>query len=86
MRLSFTERFRGAYRSLRPEIQAKVDKALRLLAEDPRHPSLHLKKIRGTEGIWEARVGLHHRITLQLNDDGYLLRNVGKHDEALSKP
>jgi hypothetical protein len=30
------------------------------LAADIRHPSLYAKRIRGREGIWEARVDVHH--------------------------
>lgn len=81
-----TERFAKAYRSLQPDIQIKVNKALHLLAANPRHPSLHLKKIEGTGGIWEARIDRQHRMTLDIGRDYYLLRNVGKHDETLDKP
>lgn len=81
-----TERFLKAYRSLQPSIRAKVDKALRLLASDPRHPSLQLKLMQGTDHIWEARVDLRHRMTLEIHDEYTLLRNVGKHDETLRRP
>ena len=86
MRFKRTERFAEAYRSLQQDIRLKVDKTLRLLAADPRHPSLHLKKIEGTAGIWEARVDRQHRMTLEIAEGYYLLRNVGKHDETLGKP
>lgn len=81
-----TERFAKAYRSLRPEVRLKADKALRLLAADPRHPSLRLKKIEGTPGIWEVRVDRQTRMTLEIGRGYYLLRNIGKHDETLEKP
>lgn len=86
MRFRRTERFAKAYRLLQSAIQRKVDKALRLLASDPRHPSLHLKKIQGTDDIWEARVDRGYRMTLEIGEDYYLLRNVGKHDETLGNP
>lgn len=86
MRVRITEGFDKAYRSLQSVIQAKVDKALRLLATDPRHPSLHLKKMQGMSGLWEVRVDRSHRITLRIDGDCYVLRNVGKHDETLGNP
>ena len=86
MRFVFTFRFRAAYRSLPETLQRKTDKALKLLAEDPRHPSLRLKKIQGAPGIWEARVDKGCRMTLEVRPGFYLLRNIGKHDEALSDP
>lgn len=86
MRLAVTERFVRAYDELRPEVQSKVDQTLTLLLADPRHPSLRLKKMRGPTDIWEARVDQGIRMTLEVMEDHYLLRNVGKHDETLRKP
>ena len=86
MRFVLTDRFKTAYRSLPGVLRRKADKAVRLLAENPRHPSLRLKKIQGTPGIWEARVDKGCRMTLELHDDFYLLRNIGKHDETLDNP
>lgn len=86
MRFVVTGRFRDAYRSLPETLQKKADKALRLLAENPRHPSLRLKKIEGAPGIWEARVDRGCRMTLQVEADAYVLRNIGKHDETLDNP
>jgi hypothetical protein len=35
-----------------------ADKNFQLLKSDPKHPSLHLKRI---EKVWPLRVGKHHR-------------------------
>ena len=86
MRFVITKRFADTYRALPESLQNKTDKALRFLAEDPAHPSLHLKKIQGVQGIWEARVDRSCRMTLEVHSSHYLLRNIGKHDETLSNP
>ena len=97
MRFVVTRRFELAYRSLPETLRRKTDKALRLLAENPRHPSLRLKKALclGTKsesrsmsapGIWEARVDRGCRLTLGIRSDAFLLRNVGKHDPTLDNP
>jgi mRNA-degrading endonuclease RelE of RelBE toxin-antitoxin system len=86
LRFIVTERFSRAYHDLPDELQRKADKALRLLQENPKHPSLRIKKIQGTSGIWEARVDRSCRITLEMRSDSFLLRNIGKHDEALGNP
>lgn len=86
MRLLLTERFRRAYRSLGTAGQGRVKKALRLMAEDLKYPSLQVKKIQGTKGIWEARASRSLRITFQVEEGSILLRNVGQHDEALRNP
>jgi mRNA interferase RelE/StbE len=81
-----TERFVRAYRALQPDLRDKVNKALGLLAVDPGHPSLRLKKMRGKAAVWEARVDRSYRLTLEIRDDSFLLRTVGKHDETLARP
>ena len=86
MRILLTERFRRAYQSLSKEDQERVKKALRLMTEDLKYPSLRVKKMRGTAGIWEARASRSLRITFQMEEGALLLRNVGKHDDALNRP
>ena len=86
MRLLRTERFVRAYRALPSDLRERVNKALRLLAADPGHPSLRLKKMHGKPAVWEARVDRQHRMTFEIEGDRYVLRSVGKHDETLSRP
>lgn len=83
MRLSQRPSFIDAYVALTPEQQNRVDKALRLLAEDWRRPSLQVKRISGAQGIWEARASLSLRITFEMDGDTIVLRNVGAHDKTL---
>ena len=78
--------FKRAYKSLPKEAQDRVKEALMALAADSKHPSLHVKKIKGTYNIWEARAGLDYRITFQIVKDCFMLRNVGHHDLTLKNP
>jgi hypothetical protein len=50
--------FWAAYRNLPEAIRNLADKNFALLKSEPRHPSLHFKKI---GKLWSARVGLHYR-------------------------
>ena len=75
-----TDRFRKLYQKLPEAIRKKVKRQLRALAKDVRHPSLHAKRIRGREDIWEARVDIHHRMTFHMTGDHIILRAVGPHD------
>jgi mRNA interferase RelE/StbE len=86
MRLFYTERFQRAYAELDDAQVELVKKALRLLAANPRHPSLRLKKMQGTAEIWEARASRSLRLTFELRGEVILLRNVGAHDETLKHP
>jgi len=64
MKLQPTERFRTDYERLPQRLQHRVDKALGLLLENPRHPSLQI----------------HYRFTFTLEGDTYVLLRVGTHD------
>jgi mRNA-degrading endonuclease RelE of RelBE toxin-antitoxin system len=86
MKILAYERFRKSYQHLPANIQQKVNKQLELLVQDLRHPSLQVKRIQGTKGIWEARVDLHYRMTFEMIGDTIYLRVVGDHDEALRHP
>lgn len=83
MQIERTQRFRRAYRSLTENERKQVKKAISLLTDNWRHPSLAVKRVRGTDGIWEARAGLSLRITFELEDDTIVLRNVGSHNDTL---
>jgi len=80
LKLVFTKSFKRDYNDLPERIQKKVDKQLEFLLEDLNYPSLQAKKMKGTEGIWEARVSKSYRFTFQIEDGYYLLRRVGTHD------
>ncbi len=86
-KIKFSKRFTKAYLRLPFEIRAKIKKALALLEENPRHPSLQTKPIKGAHGFYEARVDINYRMTyIRLSDDTVELSNVDKHDEALKNP
>ena len=81
-----TERFKRAYKSLTKGLKQQAKEALKRMASDLRHPSLQVKKIKGTRDIWEARVSLDCRLTFNMVKDKVVLRNVGRHDETLKRP
>jgi hypothetical protein len=53
MRSSTTRSFRRRFERLPPDIQRLARKAFRLWLQNPRHPSLHFKKV---GEFWSARV------------------------------
>ena len=53
-----TPRFWKAYHALPDETRVVADAAFVQLKQDPRHPSLHLKKV---GRFWSVRVGLRCR-------------------------
>jgi antitoxin MazE len=81
-----TARFQKAWKSLNEEEKELARKALRNLAIDFRCPALRIKKIQGTERIWEVRVSLSLRITFEIKRNAIILRTIGRHDETLKRP
>jgi len=62
--------FWAAYAALPEHIRAIADKNYALLKENPRHPSLQLKKV---GGFWSVRVGNRYRALLAVEVEGGLL-------------
>jgi mRNA-degrading endonuclease RelE of RelBE toxin-antitoxin system len=86
-KITLSLHFIKAYTRLPVDIRSKVDKALRLLAENPRHPSLRIKPIQGAAGIYEVRVDQSYRMTYErLSGDVLQMRVVANHDDALKNP
>ena len=85
MNVQTTRPFERDYARLPEALKDLVDKQLSLLLSNPRHPSLGLKRIQGTRGLWEARVSRSHRLTLEIVGETYILRRVGTHD-VLNQP
>ncbi|MCT0253300.1 hypothetical protein KQ311_05500 [Synechocystis sp. CS-94] len=66
------------YRHLPEEIQRRADKAYQLLIQNPRHPSLHFKKV---GELWSVRVTLDYRALSVETDDGYVWFWIGTHED-----
>ena len=85
MHLKRTKRFAKDYADLSEELKERTKKALHSLLKDPRYPSLQIKKMEGSQNIWELRVSDSYRITFQISEDTYILRRIGTH-KVLKKP
>jgi hypothetical protein len=81
---SASPRFWVHYRALPDSVRRIADEKFRLLKSDPRHPSLHFKKI---GRYWSCRVGIHYRALGLDAEDRVLWFWIGTHaeyDELLS--
>lgn len=77
MRSLTTPDFWIAFASLPPDIKSRVLVAHRLWDHNPRHPSLHFKKI---GNVWSVRIGAGYRALAVLDGDTYYWFWVGGHD------
>ena len=68
-----------------PDLEKPYQKILRLLEENPNHPSLRLHALHGRlQGLFSISINLKFRITLQLliQKDTLILIDIGSHDEV----
>jgi len=70
--------FWSQYQRLPRHIRDLADQNFDLLKSDPRHPSLHLKKV-GRH--WSVRVGIHYRAVGVESPQGILWYWIGTHAE-----
>jgi hypothetical protein len=66
------------YRQLLSNIRTLADKNFQLLKADPKHPSLHFKKI---DRLWSVRVGAHYRALGLDRPEGVVWFWIGSHAE-----
>ena len=86
MEILFTEQFELAYEKLTGAEKRSVRKALALLGDNPKYPSLRVKKMEGKQNIWEARPSRRLRMTFEMVGETISMRNVGEHDKVLKRP
>ena len=73
-----TARFWELLHALPPHIQELAHKNSELLRTNPRHPSLHFKKI---GKFWSARVGIHYRVLAIEDGKDFIWVWIGTHEE-----
>ncbi|MGQ9754983.1 MAG: type II toxin-antitoxin system RelE/ParE family toxin [Desulfotomaculales bacterium] len=78
-RIVRTDSFLEQFSELRREAQKHVLKTLRLLGDNPKHPSLRVHRIKGTP-LWEAYASKSIRVIFQREGDTLILLACGHHD------
>ena len=86
MNIYFSDLFLEGVEGLPADVKKALKKQLDLMADNPRHPLLRTKKIKGHENIFEASITINIRMTWEYFEDGILLRNIGEHDKTLHNP
>ena len=80
MTIIWSIRFRRAFSALPSHIKERAKSKLALFSQNPRHPSLHTKKMEGWGDIREGRITREYRFTFTQQGDTYTLRRIGPHD------
>ena len=78
MRHLASPKFWAFYERLPAGVRKLADENYELLKCDPRHPSLHFKKV---GRLWSVRVGIHYRATAVEGDGAMVWFWIGHHSE-----
>lgn len=80
-----TNRFKKDFARLPDHIKSQAVKQFQLFFENPEHPSLNIKKMKGVSNIWEGRISKGYRITFNWDGKTIIMRRIGTHD-VLNNP
>ena len=83
--LYLTRTFERLFKRLPKQVRDEALEKLGLYLENPSHPSLRVKGIRGTDRIWEMSITMSYRVTFELEGERVVLRRIGTHD-VLKRP
>jgi hypothetical protein len=75
-----SDRFWKCFEKLPSHIQELAEDNFELLKNDPRHPSLHFKKV---GKLWSARVSMGYRALAYEDGDDFIWVWIGTHDEYM---
>jgi hypothetical protein len=77
MTSSGTPEFWSLYRVLPADVRDLARKAFEQWPDNPSHPSLHWKRLRGS--VWSARVHYQYRAVARVDGDDVLWFWIGSH-------
>jgi mRNA-degrading endonuclease YafQ of YafQ-DinJ toxin-antitoxin module len=86
MEIYFSERFKKDYKLFPEDIKKTIISKLKVLSQNPYHPSLRTKKIKGKEDIFESSINMSIRMTWCYYEGKILLRAIGEHDKTIKNP
>lgn len=75
-----SDRFWKCFEKLPLYIQEMAEDSFELLKNDPRHPSLHFKKV---GKLWSARIGMGYRALAYEDSGDFIWVWIGTHDEYM---
>ena len=78
---TFSQRFQKSFMALTVQEKKQFKNKLKLLAQNPIHPSLRTKRIQGTDGLHESSINMDIRVIWYFEDNvTIILADVGHHD------
>ena len=76
-----TDEFIECFRDLPDSVKEQARKSYRLWRDNPRHPSLHFKRIHSTQSIYSVRISLGWRALGLVEGENIYWYWIGPHAE-----
>ena len=84
MTVHIEERAKKQLRKLPKHIQQKTYRQLDVFLDNPKHPSLAIKKMTHSP-LYEARIDYHYRFRFLWENEAISIVSIGIHDTGLGK-
>jgi len=85
MRTALSKRFQKQLTRLPQSVQTQFAKQQQLLEDNPRHPSLHFKKLANLDGVYSIRITRSYRALFILTNDQCVFFAVGHRKDVYRK-
>lgn len=81
LKITYSERFQKHYKKLSSDEKTQFRRKLDVFADNPLHPSLRTKRIKGTDGLFEFSVNMDIRVIWFYEGENLVaLVDIGHHD------
>lgn len=81
LKITYSDRFQKHYKKLSSEEKSQFKRKLSIFVENPLHPSLRVKRIQGTDGLFEFSVNMDIRVIWFYEGETLVaLIDIGHHD------
>lgn len=81
MQIKFTESAQKQLVALAKPLQKKARKQFAYLLSDIRHPSLDIKKYKGTDDLWQGRIDKGYRFYFYMIAPNYIVISIINHEK-----
>jgi mRNA-degrading endonuclease YafQ of YafQ-DinJ toxin-antitoxin module len=89
MKLTFAPSYLRDYQHLPQRLQKQTDRKLALLLQNPFHPSLRTKKVKGEvlglRDVYEGSISMNYRFLFRVTPKAYELLRVGTHTQIFGR-
>ena len=84
-----TDRFKEEYQKLPQQIQRQTERKLRLLINNPFHPSLRTRKVEGEvlgfRDVYEGSITTNYRFLFRISGNTYEMLRIGTHSQIFGR-